>query len=68
MDGMQLFYGDADRTEDTQLCKLTCDRLNSFLPSLKQEIFYVPPPPAPAKEAESSGNVYRCIGSFPLYT
>lgn len=42
MGGMDIFYeADSSPKTETQLCRLTCDRLNSFLPALKQEIFAV---------------------------
>ena len=42
MGGMDIFYelNSSPRVE-TQLCRLTCDRLNTFLPALKRELFPV---------------------------
>jgi len=34
-----IFYEDK---EETKLCKLTCDRLDTFLPALKRELFTLP--------------------------
>ncbi|KAF6035843.1 GBF1 [Bugula neritina] len=43
MGGMDIFYeGDSSSPRvETQLCRLTCDRLNTFLPALKRELFTV---------------------------
>lgn len=53
MGGMNLFYEEGG--SETQLCKLTCDRLNSFLPSLKRELFTPP-------TKKTAGNIRLMLG------
>lgn len=41
MNGMSLFYEDDSPKTPTQLCRLTCDRLDTFVPTLKRELFHI---------------------------
>ena len=41
MGGVNIFYEDDNSKAETQLCRLTCDKLNTFLPALKRELFPV---------------------------
>ena len=41
MGGVDIFYEHGNTQTETQLCKLTCDKLNTFLPALRRELFPV---------------------------